>query len=237
MTTVGPVPAAEQFVLAVDLGTSGVKVGLVSLTGAIAWHEHVHLSTRVDGDAATQDAAGWWEIVRECARRGLSSGAVPPTRVVAVSVTGQWASTVPVDGDGAPTGPCVLWMDTRGAPYSREVIGGPVAGYVAEAALTWIRRTGGAPSTSGADPDRTHPIPAGRRVGPVADATGPMVPRARRLPVHVLHRAAGGVPCVDGRRLADRQPPPRRAGLRPGAGGPLPESTRIASLRSVPPAR
>ena len=145
-------PAAEQFALAVDLGTSGVKVGLVSLTGAIAWHDHVRLSTRMDGDAATQDATEWWEIVRECARRGLSSGAVPPTRVVAVSVTGQWASTVPVDGVGAPTGPCVLWMDTRGAPYSRKVIGGPVAGYAPRPALTWIRRTGGAPSTSGADP-------------------------------------------------------------------------------------
>jgi xylulokinase len=152
VTSARSAPASEQFALTVDLGTSGLKVGLVSLAGAIAWHEHVPLSTRVDGDAATQDAALWWELVRDSARRGLSFGAVPPDQVVAVGVTGQWASTVPVDSGGDPVGPCVLWMDTRGAPYSRQVIAGPVAGYAPRAALAWVRRSGGAPSTSGADP-------------------------------------------------------------------------------------
>ena len=135
-----------------DLGTSGLKVGLVSMTGVIAWHEQTSLTTRVDGDAATQDAAQWWELVCQGARRGLLSGAVPPEQVVAVSVTGQWASTVPVDAAGEPVGPCLLWMDTRGRPYSREVIAGPVAGYAPVTALSWIRRSGGAPSPSGADP-------------------------------------------------------------------------------------
>ena len=32
-------------------------------------------------------------------------------------MTGQWASTVPVDEDGVPVGECVLWMDSRGATY------------------------------------------------------------------------------------------------------------------------
>jgi len=144
--------ADERFVLAVDLGTSGLKVGLVSMTGVIAWHEQVSLSTQVEGDAATQDAARWWELVCQGARRGLASGVVPPDQVVAVSVTGQWASTVPVDAGGEPVGPCLLWMDTRGRPYSRKVIAGPTAGYAPLTALSWIRRSGGAPSPSGADP-------------------------------------------------------------------------------------
>ena len=152
MTGVRSAPASEQFALAVDLGTSGLKVGLVSLTGCVAWHQHVALTSTVDGDAATQDAEVWWERVRDAARSGLSSGSVPPAQVVAVCVTGQWASTVPVDDRGRPVGPCLLWMDTRGAPYSREVIGGPVLGYAPAAAVRWIRRSGGAPSTSGADP-------------------------------------------------------------------------------------
>ena len=52
-------------------------------------------------------------------RRTPRRGVRRPSRVVAVSVTGQWASTVPVDEQGVPVGPCVLWSDTRGAPYSR----------------------------------------------------------------------------------------------------------------------
>ena len=35
---------------------------------------------------------------------------------------------------GRPVGPCVLWSDTRGAPYSRTVVGGPVSGLRAQAA-------------------------------------------------------------------------------------------------------
>jgi xylulokinase len=144
--------AGGRYVLAVDLGTSGLKVGLVSLSGTIVWHEQMPLATQVDGDAATQDAAQWWELVRGAAKRGVASGVVAPDRVVAVSVTGQWASTVPVDGDGRPVGPCLLWMDTRGRPYSRKVIAGRMAGYAPAAVLTWIRHSGGAPSPSGADP-------------------------------------------------------------------------------------
>jgi xylulokinase len=155
-----PEPAApdgvrreDRWVLAVDLGTGGPKVGLVSLAGVIAWHEHHAVPTRVGpGGEATQDAGLWWDLVCDAARRALASGAVDPTAVVAVSCTGQWASTVPVDATGLPVGPCQLWSDTRGAPHAREVIGGPVAGYDPAAALRWIRRSGGAPSTSGADP-------------------------------------------------------------------------------------
>ena len=143
----------ERWVLAVDLGTGGPKVGLVSLAGDIAWHEHRPVATRTGSDGeSTQDAEEWWDLVRGSARRALASGAVDPGRVVAVSCTGQWASTVPVDAAGVPVGRCQLWSDTRGAPHSRAVIGGPFAGYAPAAALRWIRRSGGAPSTSGADP-------------------------------------------------------------------------------------
>ena len=40
---------------------------------------------------------------------------------------------------------------------------------------------------------------------------------------------AGGLPRFHGRRLADRQPAPRRAGLRPGAGGPFGRRPRTAA--------
>ena len=77
---------------------------------------------------------------------------IPAERVVAVACTGQWASTVPVDASGEPVGPCVMWLDTRGARHSRDVIGGPVMGYSPRALATWIRRTGGVPSPFGGDP-------------------------------------------------------------------------------------
>ncbi|QNN54142.1 xylulokinase [Nocardioides mesophilus] len=146
-------PGHGGFVLAVDLGSSGLKVGLVSSTGeVVGWTHHPLDTERGPGGAVTQDAHTWWRLVTESVRWCLARTAVPAREVVAVGVTGQWASTVPVDVDGLPVGPCVMWSDTRGAPYSREVVGGHVQGYRATALAAWVRRTAGVPSPSGADP-------------------------------------------------------------------------------------
>lgn len=143
----------DRYVLAVDLGTGGPKVGLVTLTGSVAWSEHTGVRTELlPGGGAVQDAEKWWEVVSDAARRALASGVVHPEDVVAVSCTGQWASTVPVDEKGIPVGDCILWMDSRGAPHSRRRFGGPVHGYSPVALWRWLRRTGGAPSVFGADP-------------------------------------------------------------------------------------
>ena len=145
--------SSSTFVLAVDLGTGGPKVGLVSTTGDIAWWDHRPVVTRQGpGGAATQDAEEWWQLVVDGTKRGLAESTVSGEQVTAVCVTGQWASTVPVDEAGRPVGECVMWMDTRGAPYSRAVVGGPLQGYSPKALATWVRRTAGVPSTSGADP-------------------------------------------------------------------------------------
>jgi xylulokinase len=143
----------ERYVLAVDLGTGGPKVGLVSLTGKLAWHDHIGVATRHIGSAGyVQDANDWWTAVKSATQVALASGVVEPSTVVAVCVTGMWSCTVPVDETGSPVGDALTWMDSRGGRYSRKVIGGPVAGYAPKPALQWIRRTGGAPSSSGADP-------------------------------------------------------------------------------------
>ena len=145
--------SADRYVLAIDLGTTGLKLGLVSVTGEIAWTYGAELTTeRPAHGAAEQDAAEWWRLICDAARKGIASGVIAPEQIVAVSATGQWASTVPVDARGEPVGPCILWMDTRGGRHIRKRIGGKVSGYKAKAIATWIRHTGGAPATSGADP-------------------------------------------------------------------------------------
>lgn len=134
--------------IAIDLGTTGLKVAVVSLTGEMRWSASRQLTTTLGpGGAATQDAHEWWRLVSDLVREGARIG-----DIAAIVTTGQWASTVPVDADGVPVGDCVMWMDTRGGPHSHKVIGGPVAGLNPRAALAFVRKTGGAPSPTGADP-------------------------------------------------------------------------------------
>lgn len=144
---------SQRVVLAVDLGTGGPKVGFVALDGTVRWSDHVPVATAYGPDgAATQDAELWWSIIADATRRGLADGGVAGDQVIGVSITGQWASTVPVGADGRPTGPCVMWMDTRGARYSRAAFAGRLQGYKARALATWIRRNGGIPAPTGDDP-------------------------------------------------------------------------------------
>lgn len=59
-----------------------------------------------------------------------------------------------VDGHGSPLMNALIWMDARGGPYVRALVGGfpRVLGYQSRKLLRWIRVTGGAPGLSGRDP-------------------------------------------------------------------------------------
>lgn len=138
-------------VLTIDLGTGGPKVAFVTTTGTVRWWEHTSVATTFGpGGLATQDAEHWWAVIRDSLARGLS--VVPAADVCAVAITGQWASTIPVDADGRPTGPCLMWLDEQGGPMSKQLVGGPVMGYHPARLAQWLRRTGAVPTTTGADP-------------------------------------------------------------------------------------
>jgi xylulokinase len=139
--------------LSVDLGTGGPKVGLVTLDGEVVAHEIHQVPTVFSDDGgAVQDAALWWSIICGATVRLLAHPEVTSEQVKAVCVTGQYASTVPVDENGLPTGPCLTWLDTRGVRFNREALGGPVQGYSPAKVLRFIRKSAGAPSVTAGDP-------------------------------------------------------------------------------------
>ncbi len=144
---------SDELCLSIDLGTGGPKIGLVSLDGEVLDYELYAVTTTYTGDGgATQDPAQWWNLISEATRRLMDRADVTKDRVKAVAVTGQYASTVPVDADGLPTGPCLMWLDTRGREFARRAIGGPIEGYSPRKILPFVRKSGGGPSPSGADP-------------------------------------------------------------------------------------
>jgi xylulokinase len=146
---------SEPWILALDLGTGGLKTGAVSLKGELLAHATSPITTRyLPGDGAVQDPAEWWARVVDCVRSLVASQAVQPSDLAGVGITGQWGSTVPVDAEGTAAGDCLLWSDTRGGRFSAKAMGGPVSlfGYSPGNMLRWIQLTGGAPSPNGADP-------------------------------------------------------------------------------------
>lgn len=144
-----------EYILAIDLGTSGPKVALVTTDGQVLASEveptKLYLS---DGGGAEQEPDDWWRAIIAATRRITDRDLVPTERIIAVAVTSQWAGTVAVDRQGEALGRAIIWLDSRGAKYVPEVAGGLVRiqGYGALKLESWLRKTGGVPSLAGKEP-------------------------------------------------------------------------------------
>src|SRR5664280_3894471 len=91
----------NKYILAVDLGTSGPKTALVSVYGEVIGSEFKDTPIiLLPGGGAEQDPEGWWNAIMSTSKKLLGKGLVLPEDIVAVSVTSQWAGTVPVGQDG-----------------------------------------------------------------------------------------------------------------------------------------
>ncbi len=150
-----PVQKAADYVLAIDLGTSGPKAAIVSSTGEVVSSATEAVSLNLlPGGGAEQDPNEWWTAITAAGRRSVEESRIDPQRIVAVACTAQWAGTVAVDRSGEALRPAVIWMDSRGNKVIRRQVRGkvPVMGFGASKLAQLVRLTGGAPSLSGKDP-------------------------------------------------------------------------------------
>ncbi len=144
----------EKYVLAIDLGSGGPKVGIVDLDGCIlasaAGSAPIYFLPQ---GGAEQIPSEWWSSVSSAAKQVIHASGLQPESIRAISVTSQWAVIVPVDENGEELMNAVSWMDTRGGPYNREMIKGfpSIQGYGIRKLLKWLDLAGNAPTQSGVD--------------------------------------------------------------------------------------
>ena len=142
------------YVLAIDLGTSGPKVALVSDRGDVVAKATASVDLiLLDDGGAEQDPHAWWSAITAAVRQTVSGS--PSTRIAAISVTTQWSGTVAVDARGDAIGNAIIWMDSRGARYLEELTAPgriKIQGFDPRRARRWVASTGGAPSGAGKDP-------------------------------------------------------------------------------------
>jgi xylulokinase len=154
MTQLQQTSAGQKYVLAIDLGTSGAKVGVVNQQGqVIACAGGNYELTYLPGGGVEQDPEEWWSVIVRAARYTLDGAGVAREDVLAVGVTSQWSVTLPVDAKGKPLMRAISWMDSRGSVYNKKLVGGfpSLQGYQIRKLYQWISKTGNAPTLSGAD--------------------------------------------------------------------------------------
>lgn len=147
-------PDADQYVLAIDLGTSGPKVAIVSESGKVV-HCEVEATELIllEGGGAEQDPDDWWQKICAASQRVIAKNLVPLDRITSVAVTSQWSGTVAVDKSGKHLYNSIIWMDSRGAKHVAQVMDGLVKfqGYDVVKLAQWILLTAGMPGLSGKD--------------------------------------------------------------------------------------
>jgi xylulokinase len=147
-------PESARHILAVDLGTGGPKAALVSTDGEIVGHEvEVTELLLLPGGGAEQDPADWWRAISLAVKRLLDRDLVSRESIVAIACTTQWMGTVAVNRDGNHLMNAIIWLDSRGGRYAKQITDGlvSVSGYGAAKLQRWLKITGGVPSRTGKD--------------------------------------------------------------------------------------
>ena len=102
-------------VLAIDLGTTGVKAAVVDGSGVVRASAGRILTTiHSPGGGAEQDPHDWWRSIGEAARGAVAQSGIPANDITLVAVTSQYTSTVAVTETGLPLANAIMWMDGRG---------------------------------------------------------------------------------------------------------------------------
>ena len=145
MTTTSPC------VLAIDLGTSGPKVAIVSLQGDLLATARSTVQTlHLPDGGVEQDPEAAWSATKSACRAALSASPISSASVVAVICSSQYSSVVPVDAGGRPTANMVMWLDKRGAtPRLRGQPGFPRHADSPPQLLNWLRLHGLPPVAGG----------------------------------------------------------------------------------------
>ena len=194
-------------VLAIDLGTGGPKVAIVSLEGEIVGHEFEPTTLLLgEGGKAEQDPEEWWSAISTAAIRLLDRDLVPVGDIDAVSVTAQWSGTVPVDADGKALMNALTWMDSRGAAFIKDVTSGTVKlqGYDVRRLRSWVQRSGGVPSHSGKDPT-AHILWIKHRAPEVYAATHTFLEPADYLNLRLSGRTVSSHDCITAHWVTDNR--------------------------------
>ena len=148
------VEKTEKRIIAVDHGTSAMKVALADTCGEVLAFESedtpLYLSPR---GGAEQDPDEWWAAFGKATRRLLDNNPKAREDIVGICVSSQWSGTVAVDSNGRHLMNAIIWMDSRGEPYIRKKNQGiiNVQGYGILNIARWLRSTGGLPAKSGKD--------------------------------------------------------------------------------------
>lgn len=100
--------------MAFDLGTEGTKTSIVSAEGEIVASEFTGYDVRYPKPCwAEQDPETWWGAVAKNTKEVIRKSGISPDDIIGVGGDGMMFTVLPLDEEGRPLRPAIIWLDTR----------------------------------------------------------------------------------------------------------------------------
>ena len=111
-----------QYLLGIDIGTSGTKTVLFDTTGtAIASSTVEYPLYQPQNGWAEQDPADWWHASASTIRNVLNASGINPYDVAGIGLSGQMHGLVMLDDDGEVLRRSIIWCDGRTTEECKEI--------------------------------------------------------------------------------------------------------------------
>lgn len=115
-------PLVGPYVLGLDGGTEGLRVGLVDPHGRpVAFVRESYPTNYPKPGWAEQDPEDWWTAASRGVRRILSETGVSADAIVGLALACTSYTLVCSDADGRPLRPAMLWMDVRSGAEAQKI--------------------------------------------------------------------------------------------------------------------
>ena len=111
-----------EYLLGIDLGTSGTKTVLFAPDGTlVASHTIEYPLYQPRNGWAEQDPHDWWQAVQETIRAVLARSGAEPSQIRGVGLSGQMHGLVMLDAQGHVLRSAILWCDGRTQAQCDEI--------------------------------------------------------------------------------------------------------------------
>jgi FGGY-family pentulose kinase len=114
--------AEGPYLMGIDYGTGGVRVGLFDRMGTPVIFHAVEFGTDHPHPGwAEQDPAEWWSCLVRAVRNAMEQSGVPPGEIAGISVDATSATVLATDEQGKHLRPAIMWMDVRASDQARRI--------------------------------------------------------------------------------------------------------------------
>lgn len=104
-------------IIAVDIGTTSLRATLYDAEGkAFPADQRSNPPSYYPDGRVEQDPSTWAALLPRILAAASARAGAEKINVVAISLTSQRSSVIPVDRTGRPLGPAIMWQDRRTAP-------------------------------------------------------------------------------------------------------------------------